>query len=162
MFANITDRLVERLEAEGIKAGRAYPTGSIVPPEGCFVRARLSSLERSDSGFAAYLGTEQDDGGGEVYGMRCRARVELDIYASCRDPQAARSCEALVDDIILALDKGGGLSISSFSCEGLRADRDTGCLLCPCSAQMELMLITRTEENEAQFSDFILKGEIRK
>jgi len=164
MFANITSSVVEVLTGAGINAGRAYPKAAIVREDGCFVRARVESVKQGAPGFANYLGLETGAEGveWEVYGRRCKMELALDIYAFSTDGKAAEAGEALVDDIIFALGGCSGLSIGSVSCGGARPDRDTGAFLCPCKAELDVLLTLRCEDENVQFSDFILKGEIKK
>lgn len=158
MFSNITRSLVDMLCESGIRAGRAYPTESIVRDGECFVRVRIELLRQSGAGFGGFIGIETDENGNrrELYGMRCEMEMALDIYAG-----DAEKCEGAVDEIILALGQSNGLDIREVKCSGVGLDRDTGLLLCPCRAGGELFLTLETENEEAQFSDFILKGEIR-
>ena len=164
MFSKLTSSIVGLLNAGGINAGRAYPRAAMVKQEGCFVRARLESVKKSEPGFAAYLGTETDAEGSrrEVYGMKCEIELALDIYAFYENENAAVSCEAMVDDIIFALGGSEGLSINSVTCAAAKPDRDTECFLCPCRASLSVLLTARAEDENVQFSDFILKGEIKK
>ena len=66
-----------------------------------------------------------------------------------------------MDELIVALG-GGGLSVSSVVCGGAKPDGDTRCFICPCRVRFALLLTMEAEDGETQFSDFILKGEIKK
>ena len=163
MFSNITAALVRSLRNAGIRAGQAYPAEAIVRDGECFVRVRIESLKQRGAGFGDYLGLETDESGAqtELYGMRCDMQLALDIYASCSKAGAAEKCEAMVDDIILALAKSSGLNIVSLRCTGVDTDRDTGLFCCPCTAGAEVFMTLEAENETARFSDFILKGEIK-
>ena len=164
MLANITGGIVEILRGAGIQAGRAYPNSAITREGGCFVRARIESVKQSAAGFAGYLGQERDADGElrEVYGLRCGAELALDIYASHEEDKAAEECEALIDDIIFALGGIAGVSIGGVSCDGVSVNKATGLLICPCRAALEVLLTLPSDEDNVRFSDFILKGEIKK
>ncbi len=164
MLANITGNIVEILRGAGIEAGRAYPRTAIEREGGCFVRARIESVKQTAAGFAGYLGQEADAEGEmhEVYGLRCSMELALDIYASHEKDNAAEACEALIDDIIFALGGSAGVSIGYVSCGGISTDKATGLLICPCRAALEIILTLPSEDDNVRFSDFILKGDIKK
>lgn len=164
MFSNITASIIELLQNEGLSAGRAYPREAIARQGDCFIRAAVESVSQSEPGFARFLGLSYDDSGAahEVYGMRCDLGLALDIYASIESENGAEICERAVDEIISALGKCEGVRIGSFSCSRAEPDRDTEMFLCPCKAGMTVLLTAEAEEEAAQFSDFILKGEIKK
>lgn len=164
MLAKLTSSIVHLLSESGINAGRAYPKERMKQPEGCFVRVRLESAAKSEAGFAGYLGISSDENGNtrEVWGMHCALELAMDIYASPGSDTAAEDCEALVDDIIFALEQAEGLRIGEVKCSGAQPDRDTGLFRCGCRAKTDVLLIAGSENEAAQFSDFILKGEIKK
>lgn len=163
MLAKITEDIINILLTAGIPAGRAYPTEEIIR-KGVFVRVSAESVKRGEAGFGCYIGSETDDLGAarEVYGMRCSVGLSLGIYAP-PGGEGAEKCEALADDIIFALGGMSGLRIHSFSCGGAKPDSDTEMMLCQCRAEIGLFLTADAPEGEEPiFSDFILKGEIRK
>lgn len=164
MFSKLSHSIVQLLQQEGIQAGTAYPRQSIDRGGECFVRAAVESVSQSEPGFACFLGIERQEDGSEyeLYGMKCDVSLALDIYCSLGTENGAESCESAVDDIILALGQWEGLRISGFSCKRAKPDRDTEMFLCPCRAELTVLLTAKAEEEAAQFSDFILKGEIKK
>lgn len=164
MFSNITASINELLNEAGLSAGRAYPREAIARDGGCFIRTAVESVSQSEPGFARFLGLRHDKDGSthEVYGMRCDISLALDIYASMASENGAEVCEGAVDEVILALSKCEGVRIGSFSCSRAKPDRDMEMFLCPCRAGMTVLLTAEDHEEAAQFSDFILKGEIKK
>ncbi len=164
MFGNITSSIVEILESAGLSAGRAYPSQPIERDGACFIRAAVESVRQSESGFSGFLGAETDDEGGsrEIYGMICDVNVALDIYAPMKSENGADKCEAAIDDIIFALGECEGLQIRELSCSRARPDSATEMFLCPCRANVSVLLTAAAREEAVQFSDFILKGEIKK
>lgn len=163
MFSNITSSIVALLEETGLNAGRNYPREAIRRGE-CTVRAGIEAVRQSEAGFFGFLGIETDGEGNEkeCYGMKCEAELKLDIYAPMDLANAAEECEKTVDELIFALGKWEGLKIRAFSCSGAKPDGETGMFLCPCRAELGLLLTLEAEDEAAQFSDFILKGEIKK
>lgn len=164
MLDRIAQSLVDELQNAGISAGRAWPREAI-RRTGTYVRLSIASAQQSEAGFARFLGfCEQESGEmSELYGMRCRIGLRLDIYAGMECENAAAECEKAMDGIMLALADSAGLSISSVSCGETGHDRQTGMFLCRCKAETETELIFRkTEEESGEFTDFILKGELKK
>lgn len=164
MLDRIAQSLVDELQNVGISAGRAWPREAI-RRTGTYVRLSIASAQQSEAGFARFLGFRRRDGGdgAELYGMRCRIGLRLDIYAGADCENAAAECEKAMDGIMLALADCAGVSISSVSCGETCHDRQTGMFLCRCRAETDTELIFRkTEEESGEFTDFILKGELRK
>jgi len=163
MLDKITDSLVEALAQAGFDAGRAWP-GQPAQDSGVYIRLAIASARQSEAGFSRFLGLKTKDDGSllEVYGMKCHIGLRLDIYAGPEQENAAAQCEKAMDGIMQALAQYGGLSISSVACDGAAYDRDTGLFLCPCKAEATAELCFEAEEEAGQFTDFILKGELRK
>lgn len=163
MLDKIAQSLVDTLNQAGMEAGRAWPCAPI-QDSGVYVRLAIESARQSEAGFSRFLGLKSRDDGSllEVYGMKCHIGLRLDIYAGPEHENAAAQCERAMDGIMQALAQYGGLSISSVSCAGAAFDRDTGLFLCPCKAEATAELCFEAEEEAGQFTDFILKGELRK
>lgn len=163
MLDNICESLVQALTQAGIQAGRAYPRESI-SGEGVFVKVAIHSARQSDSGFARFMGlTERASDGAltEVYGMRCEMALALDIYASMESENGAVDCEKAVDALLAALAEMKDLKISSVSASAVRPDADTGMFLCRCQAQAVALLTLERDDSAGEFTDFILKGELK-
>lgn len=164
MLDRIAQSLVDELNDAGISAGRAWPAEDICET-GTYVRLSIASAQQSEAGFARFLGLEEQEGAdaAELYGMRCRIGLRLDIYAGADNDNAAAECEKTMDGIMLALAGCAGVSISSVSCGETGHDRQTGMFLCRCRAETDTELIFRkTEEEIGEFTDFILKGELER
>lgn len=164
MLAKIADSLVEALTQAGMQAGRAYPSAP-APDKGLFLRLGIAGAEQTEAGFARFLGLkerEEDKAMVEVYGMKCRLELRLDIYAGMESANAAADCESAMDDIMQALAQYGGLKIRSVKCGQAQPDRATGLFLCPCAMKAEAELMFEKGEEAGEFTDFILKGELRR
>lgn len=162
MLSELTGGIAGLLQEKGIEAGRAYPR-SAIPESGCYVRLAVDSVSRSEGAFARFLGFETGSDGisRECYGMKCAVGLAIDIFASMDCENGAEECEAAVDDVILALESMSGLRINSISCSRARPDSGTGAFLCPCRAELTLLLTAQSEAEADSFSSFILKGEIK-
>lgn len=164
MLDNITKGLIQALEQAGLEAGRAYPRSPLADG-GVFVKIGLASARQSESGFARFLGLkerEEDKALIEVYGMKCELELRLDIYAGMEQDNAAARCETVLDDIMAALAQYGGLSLHAVSCGEAAPDRETGFFRCRCTAQAGAELMFESAEETGEFTDFILKGELRR
>ena len=164
MPAKITRELVSVLEQAGFQAGRAWPKQHAAQ-QGFYIRASIASAEQSEAGFARFLGLEKrpEDGAElEVYGMKCELVLQLDIYAGPEHDNGAACCEDALDEILQALALQGGLSIKSVKCSQTRFDEDLGMFICPCSLEARAELLFRSGEETGEFTDFILKGELRR
>lgn len=164
MLEKITESIVAALGEAGLNAGRSYPRAG-VPQSGVFVKAAIRSVRQSESGFARFLGLRERESDGaltEEYGMRCDLEIALDIYAAMDSENAAADCEAAVDGVLEAMAGYAGLKISSVACQQATPDRETGLFLCRCTAECGAMLTFDSDEETGEFTDFILKGELRR
>ena len=163
MLTDITACITELLNRNGIRAGRAYPAENI-DKCGSYVRTRLAAMSQRDGAFASYLGIEWDENGTsrELYGLRCDIELALDIYVYPKEGDPGELCEEILDSIIIALGKSEDIKIAAVKCGGAAPDKETGMFLCPCKANANIMLVAEKADEGEQFSDFHLKGEIRK
>ena len=164
MLSNICGELISALEQAGFQAGRAWPKEP-APEQGFYIRISIVSAEQSEAGFARFLGleTRPEDGAElEVYGMKCQLGLQLDIYAGPEHHNGAACCEDALDEILQALALQGGLSIKSVKCAQTRFDEDPGMFICPCCVEACAELLFRSGGETGEFTDFILKGELRR
>ena len=146
----------------GIFAVRSFPAGAIDEISDFAVCVSARRVSASDGAFSTYLGTRAREDGAlvEVFGQRCDFSLSVDIFS--RPEGGSALCAEIFDRVVAAL--GGlreGLRIREISCGKCSFDRDSGMLLCACEVLGAAFLICEGTSETGEFTDFVLKGEIR-
>ncbi|MGN1002554.1 MAG: hypothetical protein ACI4PC_07255 [Oscillospiraceae bacterium] len=167
MLESVVNAVIAALKDRGIDACAAYPRQPLAARSGCLVCAAVKSAAQTQGGFAGYLGVKTDENGNqtELYGLRCALELALDIYAPMDGENGAADCVRCFDAVTAALGGlGSGLKILELRCGEAAPDRESGMFRCRCGAKALAFLSAESagDGEAAGFSDFILKGELRK
>lgn len=167
MLESVAGAVVAALQEKGINACSAYPKEPLQAHQGSLVCVAVKSAALADGGFAGYLGVRTDENGrqAELFGLRCALTLALDIYAPMESENGAVECVRCFDTVTAALGSlRSGLKIQELQCGEAAPDRDSGMFRCRCGVKGVAFLIAEKKEDgeETEFSDFILKGELRK
>ena len=166
MLDGIVEAVVEVLEEADIVAFPAYIGSPIGWNEGAIVSVGIRSAECTGSGFGEYIGTRTDartDEVTELYAMRCGVEISLDVYAPKNASNGAIECTKAFDGAIKALaGLRPGLKLSSFQRGEARPDGETGMFRMSCSAKGTAYLVAERDADDTEFTDFMLKGVLRR
>ena len=151
MLEAISNKLCAELAAQGIRAVAAYPNADI-PRNEPVVAVSLKNAGISGGGFGDYMGL---DDSGEVYGLMCDAKFELDI---CSDVEGgysalARECDRLIAAVWELSGGFGALSLGECV-----YDRALCCLRCRGALGARFWLTRGGSDGE--ILDFTVKGMI--
>ena len=145
----------------GFQAVRRMPGGVFPELTGAVVAVSVEKAEAKDAGLYSYLGVLQTDGKRTaLYGKRLEAEVLLEVVS----PEAlgAAACMQAADALLTKLSGGvKGLTITKFSAQECRYVQDGDCFCCKVGAQVQAYLYALANEEETEFTEFILKGEVQ-
>ena len=164
MLEKLTESVAELLCKAGIPAGAAFPKKA-ADPAGEFVAVGVRRASGRGAGFARYLGevTDPARGAREVYGLRCDVELALDIYAPMRAENGAAACAALFDRAAAALGGAAGLSVRELRCGEAAPDARLGMFVMHGAADCGALLVDESAGGaEGTFTDFVLKGELKR
>ena len=163
MLEKLVGSVVEILSAAGLNAGAAFPKQAAARGS-AFIAVGIRRASGRGAGFARYLGVERDPERGEteIYGMRCEVELALDIYAPMSEANGAAACSALFDRAAAALDGAAGLSVRELRCGEAAPDRTAGMFLLRGEAACSALLAAAGDDGDGTFTDFVLKGELKR
>ena len=164
MLHNVRDAVIACLNAAGVSAGAAWPY-SAVPARSAMTRVSILRAEDGSDGFGRYLGLRDDPESGpqEVYGMRCRLTLCLDVYAPLSGDDAAGACLEIFDAACAALCGGTvpGLQLRALRCGEPAPDRASGMMHLRGEAEGSALLVLQPAgDAPGTFHDFVLRGEL--
>ena len=88
--------------------------------------------------------------------------AEISMEALCPEEQGAKRCMQAADALVTKLSGGvPGLTISRICAEECRFAADTDCYSCKVTAHALAYVYALANEEETEFTDFILKGEVQ-
>lgn len=122
-------------------------------------------LQGAKSGAAAqfsYLGMREDADGGRtaLYGCELAAEILMQVFAPRRGGSAA--CYAETEKVVAALSNGAaGVQLAGITVGACEYDAQSDCFVCPVRAQAQAYVYAVTDEDETEFTDFILKGAVK-
>ena len=149
------------LEGAGFAGVRQMPEGIWPQLKGPVTAVGVEKAEAKDAGFYSYLGLMQADGKSvSLYGKRMEAEVSLEVVS----PEAlgAKVCAQKADELLTGLSGGvPGLTITELSAEKCRYVPDTNCYCCTVKAKVQAYLYALANEEETEFTDFMLKGDVQ-
>ena len=162
MVEAITRAVCAALCEGGINAARSFPDVSIDEISESLVCVDARSVSAAEGAFADYLGLRRREDGAfvEVFGQRCDFSLSVDIFV--RPERGGALCAEIFDGVVLALGNlREGMKICGVSRGKCSFDGGTGLLLCACEVSGVAFLICEGTEETGEFTDFVLKGEIR-
>lgn len=150
--------VMELLQEGGLVCVRQTPQSVMPQLRGPVTAVTLASAQAAEHALYEYLGQTPD--GRSVYGRHLEARVRLTAVCpralgSVRCQQeAGRAAELLSGRV-------RGVTLRGYTVDECVYDAGCDCFLCPVTAQVHAYVYATANEDETEFTDFILKGEIR-
>lgn len=161
----VKDAIAAALEKAEIRTQSAYAPGWAKKYTGPVVAVGLRTGESRGGALSSYLGQRTDPKTQicqEVYGMRMELTLSLDIY--CPPKEGAAGGEGVLEALHQIMLEGlpSGLRPTELKWEEASWDPDTAMFLRRGSLACSAYFIAAASEDGAVFSDFILKGVVRK
>lgn len=149
------------LKDAGFQAVRRMPDGNFPELSGAVVAVGLEKAEAADAGLYSYLGvTEMDGKTVSIYGRRLEAQVVMEVVSP--ENLGAKACMEASGALLTKLSGGiPGLAIAKTVMEGCRFEADMDCYCCKMTATALAYVYALANEEETEFTDFMLKGEVR-
>lgn len=157
----IVEAVMAWLKEGGFLAVRRMPEGLWPEAREAAVAVSAAKAETDEAGLYSYLGTMQREGTQiPVYGKRIMAEVLLEVIA----PRAlgAQRCTQEADRLLTALSGGiPALAITKTKMQACRYDAEADSFVCELTLCARGYLYALANEEETEFTDFILKGVVR-
>lgn len=149
------------LEGAGFAAARQMPEGMFPELEGTVVAVGMEKAEAKEAGLFSYLGVTEAEGRQvSLYGRRLEAEISLEVM--CPQRLGAKQCMQTADALLTKLAGGvEAVALRKLTMGGCRYEADADCFCCKVSAQAEAYVYALANEDETEFTDFMLKGEVR-
>lgn len=155
----VVEALARALEAAGITVVRSFARGSTEEVTAPVAAVGLEQAHSDASGQFSYLGMQTVDGGTRaLYGRAVTAAIRIEAVAPRRGGSAA--CMELADAVVACLTQPvSGVQVTGFTVDACRYDAQSDCFCCAVTAQCAGYVYAVADEDETEFTDFILKGE---
>lgn len=155
MFDSVIASVITWLTGAGISAVGKFPDTAI-GRDTAVVAVSVKSGVLTSSGAGNYLGIYEYGGTlKEVYGSRAELCFALDIY--CPDSD----CTAVFDDIAAEIyGLPDGLKLKCLECGSPEFDTASGMFRLSCSMKCTAILVRTEAEEQGEFTDFVLRGEL--
>ena len=157
----LIDAVLTWLKGAGFQAVRRMPEGEFPELSGAVVAVGLEKAEATDAGLYSYLGvTEMDGKTVSIYGRRLEAQVVMEVVSP--ENLGAKACMEASGALLTKLSGGiPGLTVTKTVMEGCRFEADMDCYCCKMTATALAYIYALANEDETEFTDFMLKGEVR-
>lgn len=157
----LIEAVLKWLKEMGFSAGRRTPGGYFSPLEKTVVAVGLEKAEAKDAGLYAYLGlTELGGKSVSLYGRQLEAKVSMEVLSPAA--LGAKGCMKEADALLTKLAGSiEGISLGKVSVEGCKFLSDEDCFGCKVTAEARAYLYAFSNEEETEFTDFMLKGEVQ-
>ena len=149
------------LKGAGFRTVRRMPEGDFPELSGAVVAVGLEKAEATDAGLYSYLGVTEIDGKAvSLYGKRLEAEVAMEVVSP--ENLGAKACMEASGALLTKLSGGiPGLAIAKTVMEGCRFEVDMDCYCCKMTVTALAYVYALANEEETEFTDFMLKGEVR-
>lgn len=149
------------LKDAGYQAVRRMPDGNFPELSGVVVAVGLEKAEATDAGLYSYLGVTEIDGKAvSLYGKRLETQVTMEVVSP--ENLGAKACMEASGALLTKLSGGiPGLAIAKTVMEGCRFEADMDCYCCKMTVTALAYIYALANEDETEFTDFMLKGEVR-
>lgn len=146
------------LSAVGITAVRQQPQLTLPLLSAPVTAVGLAGAKGEEQAFFEYLGElEQEGGTVSLYGRRLEAEISLTVY--CPKKLGGQRCRQEADSICQLLSGSlNGIRFAGFSVEPCRYEPESDLFRCGITVQARAYLYALPNEDETEFTDFILKG----
>ena len=157
----LIDAVLQWLNGAGFRAVRRMPEGVFPELDGTVVAVGLEKAEAKNAGFYSYLGETETDGKTvSLYGKRLEADISMETVSP--ETAGAKACMEAASTLLTKLSGGiAGLTLTEVSAEACRYEADADCYCCKVTAKALAYVYALANEEETEFTDFILKGEVR-
>ncbi len=157
----LIDAVLTWLKGAGFQAVRRMPEGKFPELSGAVVAVGLEKAEAADAGLYSYLGVTEIDGKAvSLYGKRLETQVTMEVVSP--EDLGAKACMEASSALLTKLSGGiPGLAISKTVMEGCRFEADMDCYCCKMTVTALAYIYALANEDETEFTDFMLKGEVR-
>lgn len=151
----------DALQEAGLHAVAAYPETPMKRYEGAVASVSVGAAEGKALGFCNYLGEVYDEDKGTVrerYGKQLQGQIQVEVRA-----ERAADCEAgcvLASEVLLGR-LPSGLQGGELNWQGIEWEQATGMFLRRGSLSCLALFMAETQEEEATFLDFRLKGVLK-
>lgn len=153
--------LIRALKQAGVTAVKAYPEGVMPKLEGAVTAVGLRAMKNAEQGWS-YLGMRKkaDGSSAAFYGRSVEAEAEMRVY--CPRRIGGRVCMAEAEKAAAVLAAPiGGIRIEAFSVGACAYEPKSDCFCCTLTAKTQAYVYAAANEDETEFTDFILKGEVK-
>lgn len=154
--------MLRLLAQAGRTAVKAFPEGKMPHLETPTTAVGIREVKSVGKNGFSYLGMRENADGVRTawYGKPLETELELQIY--CPRRLGGRSCMEEAERIAAILaDTDGGIQITSFSVGVCSYDAESDCFRCTLTAKTKAYLYAQANAEETEFTDFILKGELK-
>lgn len=154
--------LLWALKGAGLAAVKAFPEGMMPRLAGSVTAVGIQEMKNTGGGAYTYLGMRADEAGvlRALYGRQLETEALLQIY--CPRSLGGRACMAESERVAALLaGMAGGMKIASFSVGPCSYDAVSDCFCCTITAKVRAYLYALANDDETEFTDFILKGEVK-
>lgn len=154
--------LLRALEKAQITAVKAFPEGIMPKLTGPVTAVGIREMKGGANGAYTYLGMQPDGTGAAraLYGRRLEAEALMQVY--CPRSLGGRACMTESERVAALLaGEPGGVRIESFSVGTCAYDAVSDCFRCTITAKTRAYLYALANEDGTEFTDFILKGEVK-
>ena len=157
----LIDAVLTWLKDAGYQAVRRMPDGNFPELSGVAVAVGLEKAEATDAGLYSYLGVTKIDGKAvSLYGKRLETQVTMEVVSP--ENLGAKACMEASSALLTKLAGGiPGLTVMKTVMEGCRFEADMDCYCCKMTVTALAYIYALANEDETEFTDFMLKGEVR-
>ena len=157
----LMEAVLSWLKGAGFQAVRQMPEGMFPELTGAVITVGLQKAEATDAGLYSYLGVMETDGKTvSLYGRRLETEVTMEVVSPER--LGAKGCMETAGTLLTKLSGGvPGMTLTKTVMEGCRFAADADCFCCKVTVTALAYLYALANEEETEFTDFILKGEVQ-
>ena len=157
----LIEALIAALEQAGRRAVKAFPQGLMPHLEKPVTAVGIAEAKSVDGPYA-YLGMQEDKNGAlrALYGKTLETEAVLEVY--CPRSLGGRACMEEAERVAALLGAPlGAVQIGSFTVGPCAYDALSDCFRCALTAKSRAYLYAAANEDETEFTDFILKGVLK-
>lgn len=146
------------LQEAGIACTRQTPMGVMPKLKGPVTAVCLAAAKTAGGGMYDYLGLTED--GQNLYGRMLEAEVRLTTL--CPRTMGSALCQKQTDEIAALLSgRIPAVALAGYSVGECSFDAASDCFTCQVTAQVRAYVYATSNDEETEFLDFMLKGEVR-
>lgn len=156
----LREQTAQYLRAAGLDAVAAWNNSDRLRRKKPVIAVSLRGVQGGPAGLADYLGETRDEQSGrweELYGIRAKLTLGLDIYAP--EDAGEAGCAAAFGALSELLSDGrpAGMRVQELSCGETAFVREMGLLRCPVRMTCQVFLCAKRAD-DGTFTDFEVRG----